>query len=535
VARLVLTSFAACALAVVAAVGAACGARTGLPGLGEGAPTLADGGRDGTSLEDGSSPFDASSEQSFIEESTDALDEALPFTGVADPVLPLCEAPDAGDAGRCKGLACRVPKCSSGADTIVEGYAYAPDGKLPLYNVEVYVPNARLETIPRGVQCEPCGQAVTGEPITTAFTDPKGHFTLRGVPAGNDVPLVVQLGKWRRQATIHHIDACVANTLTDPNLSRLPKNQKEGNMPHVALTTGGCDQMGCMLTKLGIDDAEFGVESDGPDKAIHVYVGSGGMGPSMAALAMDLWGTEKTLFSYDEAIFSCECSEALESKGNIALGGAPFDVVTKYLDAGGRIFTTDFQYTWYKYSPDPAIGETVAESDYTGLGEIHGQAPEAAIPMTLTGTFPKAVALADWLANVFSGAKLPSGATYPYDPYSQRGQIETDVVFGNVQHLDPTRTHTWASSRYKHSPDTPPPPEDAGGVEPRIFTVDTPVGAAPGKQCGRGVHIDAHVDQTGQSVGTGYPRTGCSSDLKPDEAAFAFLFFDLSSCSDTCD
>jgi hypothetical protein len=93
-------------------------------------------------------------------------------------------------------------------------------------------------------------------------------------------------------------------------------------------------------------------------------------------------------------------------------------------------------------------------------------------------------------------------------------------MFSNIQTLDATKTITWASS---------PSP-----VGPRVFTVDIPVGVATDKQCGRGVHIDAHVDNDGQTVGAGYPMMGasplCSTTLKADEAAFAFFFFDLSSC-----
>jgi hypothetical protein len=69
-----------------------------------------------------------------------------------------------------------------------------------------------------------------------------------------------------------------------------------------------------------------------------------------------------------------------------------------------------------------------------------------------------------------------------------------------------------------------------------VFTVDTPAGAATAKQCGRGVHIDAHVDNPGTTVDTvGCDGTVCYPDscptaLKPDEAMFAFFFFDLASC-----
>jgi hypothetical protein len=95
------------------------------------------------------------------------------------------------------------------------------------------------------------------------------------------------------------------------------------------------------------------------------------------------------------------------------------------------------------------------------------------------------------------------------------GEIDPDLMFSNIRSLDPSKTITWASS-----------PDPVG---PRVFTVDTPVGVAPDKQCGRGVHIDAHVDNA-QSVRAGYPTKGCTNALKADEAAFAFFFFDLSSC-----
>jgi hypothetical protein len=455
-----------------------------------------------------------------------SLDTSFDAGPLPDVVLPLCKAVDAGgDAGPCSGLACQVQACGGNpAATTVTGYVYAPNGTLPLYNVQVFVPNAPLEPIPEGVQCSQCGDNVSGEPITTTYSLVTGEFTLTGVPAGKNIPIVVQLGKWRREATIPMVEPCVGNALTDPDLTRLPKNQKEGSMPHIALTTGGCDQMGCMLTKLGIDSSEFGTQADGYNKAINVYAGENIVSITLDPAwtpAINLWGDATNLATYDEAIFSCECEEAPKSKGG-GFGAPSFGVVTDYLNAGGRIFTTDFQYVWYKYSPDPNIGETVAGSSTTGLGEITGGAPNGGSPMTLVRTTPKAVALAAWLKNIFSGVPLPSGATYPLDSYSQKGEVNPDVIWRNIQSLDPTKTITWAKS--------PSPPG------PRIFTVDTPVGVATAKQCGRGLHIDAHIDQSdGQQVEKGFPTTGCGVPLKADEAAFVFFFFDLSSCSETCD
>src|ERR1700722_18869285 len=423
--------------------------------------------------------------------------------------------PDSGGSETstaCTGIACNVQTCGGGGATTVSGYTYAPNGQLPLYDVQVFIPNAALTPFSQGLQCENCGAPLSGEPIATALSDPTGHFVLSGVPTGTNVPIVVQLGKWRREAYIPTVTGCTANTLTDPNLTRLPQNQMEGSMPHVALTTGGCDQMGCMLTKIGIDPTEFGAQADGYNKAINVYQGSNGGVPAGATAAMNLWGDATNLATYDEAIFSCECDEAPASKGG-GFGAASYGVVTDYLNAGGRIFTTDFQYVWYKFSPDPNIGETTAGSPTIGLGEIIGGAPGGGPTMTLSTTIPKAVALAAWLKNVFSGVPLPSGTTYPLDSYSQMGEVEPDVIFCNVQSLNPAETIDWADS------DQTGGGAYGGGCTgaspgPRIFTVDTPVGVAPTMQCGRGVHIDAHVDNTGQTVGPGFPTSGCSATLK---------------------
>jgi hypothetical protein len=449
---------------------------------------------------------------------------------------------DATDTGTpsCTGIACNVQSCGGDpSQTTVTGYVYAPNGILPLYDVQVFVPNAPLTPFAQGVQCDNCGAPLSGEPIATALSDPTGHFVMTGVPSGTNIPIVVQLGKWRRQAYIPNVAPCTTTTLTQTGvnaLTRLPSNQMDSDppstasMPHVALTTGGCDQMGCMLTKLGIADTEFGSQADGYTKAINVYYGSGGGQPAGATPAMNVWGSASILNTYDEVIFSCECSEALGSKGGVYTA-APFGVVTDYLNAGGRIFTTDFQYTWYKYSPDPNLGGGAPEpEDLTGIGSIYGGAPGGASPMTISTTLPKAVALSAWLKNIFSGVMLPSGATYPLDMYSQNNEINPDVVWGNIQWLDATKTVQWANSMYEFGGGGGPP-ADAGGLEPRIFTVDTPVGVASDKQCGRGVHLDAHIDQDGMNtVGAGYPETGCSATLKADEAAFAFFFFDLSSC-----
>ena len=140
-------------------------------------------------------------------------------------------------------------------------------------------------------------------------------------------------------------------------------------MPHIALTTGGCDNMGCMLPKVGLDPAEFGTQTDGPKKAVNVYT-DGADGIPATTPEYNLWSNLALLSTYDMGVFSCNCGESL------TYGDPAFKAVTDYLDNGGRIFTTDFQYTWYRYSPDPQLGAaSSANLSATGIGTIPGGAP----------------------------------------------------------------------------------------------------------------------------------------------------------------
>jgi hypothetical protein len=429
---------------------------------------------------------------------TSGFDDPNASSGGLDGSGPIFGGGDAGEgSAACQGLQCQQKSCGGGGDTTVTGTVFAPNGTLPLYNAIVYVPNTTPDALTKGATCDKCG-AVTGNPVVSAISDSSGKFTLKNVPVGKDIPLVIQIGKWRRQVTIPTVAECTETKLTDPELTRLPKKQSEGDMPQIALTTGGCDKLGCMLPKVGIDPSEFGVESDGPSKAVHTYLGSGAPGapagaPPGAPSATSLWSDLSKLMKYDLTIFSCECEEHLDNKGG-GNTGAPFTVVSDYMKAGGRIFTTDFMYTWYRYAGDAQLKSAAS---------WRGGAPPAGSPMSFDSTFPKGQALVDWLDVV--------GAT------PTKGQLKPDVVWGNVISLDANKTQAWAQS-------------GAPNAAERVFTVNVPVGVPAAQQCGKGVHIDAHLNQLPpDNVDNSYPA-GCNSKMKPGENLLAFFFFDLASC-----
>ncbi len=405
------------------------------------------------------------------------------------------------------GLRGQQVACPSGATTTVSGVVYAPNGRLPLYNAIVYVPGAQPTALQKGATCEPCG-AVTGSPIVAAISAADGRFSLANVPAGKNIPLVIQIGKWRRMVVLPEVVACRDNPITNPELTRLPRNQREGDIPRIALTTGGCDQLGCLLPKIGLDPAEFGVAQEGSAKSVHVYRGAnaeasydGGptvpaSGPSNAPPAQGLWSNAAALRYYDMAILSCECAEVLENKGPTANAA-----MADYLRSGGRIFTTDFMYTWYRDSADPGL---------RSFASITGEAPEAMSPLVIDQSFPKGQALASWLDRV---AHVPGG------------QVPAQEVYANLAGMNPAKAQAWASSS-----GTP--------NGPRVFTVNVPVDAPPAQQCGKGVHIDAHVNTpssdevtnlAGDVIDERYPA-GCSPSLLPTEHLLAFFFFDLAAC-----
>src|SRR6185436_15497291 len=153
--------------------------------------------------------------------------------------------------------------------------------------------------------------------------------------ATQNVPLVIQVGKWRRQITLPTVTACVDNPITDANLTRLPRTKAEGHIPKIALTTGGSDALECLLRKIGIADSEF--TTDTGNGRVNLYIG--GRPDASSSLGTDrfattLWGNANKMLGYDIMLLSCEGSQYADVK-------MPFyPNVKRYGDSGGRIFAS---------------------------------------------------------------------------------------------------------------------------------------------------------------------------------------------------
>ncbi len=444
--------------------------------------------------------------------------------------------PDGGvKIGGCQGLqcqqttcmqgACAQPACPAGAKTTISGTVYDPAGRTPLYNAIVYLPNAPLASIADGVTCDKCDGTATGSPIASALTDSAGHFTLDNAPVGSNIPLVIQIGKWRRQVAIADVARCVDNPVSDPNLLRLPRNQSEGHLPQMALTTGHADALECLLRKIGVTDSEF--TTDTAPGRVHMYYGGDLSGPAGAGAganaftpalgggvfssAKTLWGNLAQLMKYDMLLLSCEGSQYATAK-------MPYVANIKaYADAGGRMFTDHLQFYWLNHGPTP----WPMTANYIGVGS---DLPNPFVS-TIDQSFPKGVAFAQWLVTV--GATTAPLVGAPETIQILQGQY-------SVQATVPPYTQRWIYADQN-------PNDSAKRPAVEYMTMNTPAELAasmPASQCGRVVFTDLHVVSaaTAGTQDTSHPGTpfplGCvtTGDLSPQEKALEFMLFDLSSC-----
>ncbi|NUP10911.1 MAG: carboxypeptidase regulatory-like domain-containing protein [Polyangiaceae bacterium] len=394
----------------------------------------------------------------------------------------------------CENLECQQVDCEGDVTTTISGTVYEPAGTTPLYNVVVYVPNKPLDPITDGATCETCASTLSGDPVVSTLTDTAGHFVLEDVPAGDNIPLVIQIGKWRREITISSVPECTDTPLTDVEQTSLPSNQTEGHIPKIALTTGGADPLECLLRKIGIEDSEFTPEQG--TGRVNLFAGSDGSQRYSNALnngedftqAQTFWTQGVFLNSYDIVLLACEGAQNGGTKPQNAR-----QAVQDYTYAGGRLFASHWHNIWFEQGP--ADFQSVAEWDFN-----QGDPPDP-FQTFIDTTFPKGQALSQWLFNV--DASEVEGELYINEPRNTVGSIDTDVA------------QQWI---YGENPEA---------IE--YFTFNTPVAAAEEDQCGRVVFSDLHVS-SGDVVGEDFPEGCVTSGLSPQEKALLFMLFDLSSC-----
>ncbi len=430
--------------------------------------------------------------------------------GVINPNAPSSAGP-AVDAGPpCVNLQCQKHECPGGGSTTISGTVYDPAGKNPLYNIAVYVPNEPVLPLSTGASCDTCDSLYSGMPIAAAVTDAAGHFSMDSVPDGANIPLVVQVGKWRTQTVIPNVVQCQDNPLPDHSL-RLPRNHMEGDIPNIAISTGGADTLECLLRRVGIDAAEY-VPGAGGDGRIHIFqgtprMGGGGRGggqvpntsPPAPVASASLWDTTADLMGYDIVLLSCEGEETVNMNQQ---------ALHDYASAGGRVFASHFHYAWFNTGP---YGNENLATWFTGSNSMGNIFSTIVTTLPNGMPFPKGMAMETWLTNVnaLTNGELPI----------EQARHNADVSATNLP------SQAWILADQNANP--------PGATEYFSFNTPTDAQMTPDgpSYCGRVVFSDLHVgaasmDNPQQPV----PDECTNVDLSPQEKALEFMLFDLSSC-----
>jgi hypothetical protein len=515
-----------------------------------------------------------------------------------------CSAPQAcGGSGKpgvcgCTGECSFLPTCTAPATTTLSGFVYDPADLHPLYDILVYIPNNPTDPgltspFPEGVTCDQCGStsSVPGQPLVVANTAPNGSFTLSDVPVGASVPLVIQSGHWRRQFTVNIANSCGSNTIstanttpvkwlsaTQPSLAAsghltFPSTSKLGDIPYIAILTGGWDPIECVLRKMGVADSEFvnpggaghiqfylaaqpNAPSNQEGDPFYPYTsqcppnpyGSGAQisasTPSQAALFAGTGGPggAPEINNYDLTILACEGYEEQEQAYWSNLG--------TYTGLGGRVFATDFGYDWLaathtcptgtgcpagtscenddvcvganNTTQNPAFPNVATWDTFSSTNAVDGTAQTASVDLVSN---PKGAAFQSWLQDV---GIVAAGADMTTKPLNPVYQATTGIIAPTQQQL------YW------------------GAEVPIEFTFNTPVNATATNQCGRVNFMDWHADQLSYqplsnfpscpfvynepqpapyySHGMTFPKECDSNPMTGQEAVVEFMLFDVTSC-----
>jgi hypothetical protein len=427
------------------------------------------------------------------------------------------------------GWRCKVDtSCSSSSPTTLTGKVFDPAKTNPLYNVVVFIPNdaSKLPAITPGTHsCNTCDVSI-GDYVTAAQTDYKGQFTLTGVPTGTGVPITVQVGKWRRTTTVNITKTCATNTVADGTL-HLPGKRTDGDMPQMALLTGGCDDLGCFLTGMGIDPSEF----EAPPATLSATAAHNGgrvdvfQGTTLAQTAAagltngtaancyggscPLWAGKGSFEYYDMALFSCECNENEQTKP-----AAGKQALHDWLNEGGKVFASHYQYTWFANNP---------QADFKGVANwlTSGPANPTNFTLDISNSFTKGVSMGQWMGVV--GAQASAGPP---------PTISASVVASTVSTVNSTPPQ--ATVRWIYDP---------SDSDVKYLSFGTPIGGVSGaaidggssetkQYCGKAVFTDLHTSASLLSTVTDVPG-GCGGNvgkLSAQQKALEFLFFDLSAC-----
>jgi hypothetical protein len=358
------------------------------------------------------------------------------------------------------GLASAVAQTCT---TSITGKVYSPLGVTgggdPIPNILVYVPTTAVQPLPKGVSaCSQSSQLVSGNPLVSTTTAADGSFTLTNPNLATMSPftIVIQAGKWRRQYTGVTATACQLTTV--PSMA-MPANQTQGDLPHIAISTGAADDVECIFKKIGISQSEFTLPTG--TGSINLYIGAeeggeaspdstGATGLNPTPLETVLVASAASLDPYDVVIFGCQ-GTATAPEATTGANGTIQNIID-FTSIGGRVFATHFGYVWLsQVAPFSGTATWVPDK---GTITAPGFPSGSGVATINTTGFAEGKVLADWMQNI--------GAEYN----NTYGQVELINMRQDQTGVNNPPAQSWVNLN-----------DTALGNPSMQFTFDTPINA----------------------------------------------------------
>jgi hypothetical protein len=391
-------------------------------------------------------------------------------------------------------------------DTTVVGTVFAPNGQDPVPNATVYVPTGAPSAFPAGVSCDLCG--VPSGAVTSTTTRFDGGFTLPHVPPGENVKVVIELGRFRRVVTMS-VTACQPNLAPhDPGSFGVRLPGKDGDLsvddrvPKIAVATGDYDQIECVLKRMGIEQIDLYDDR---------YQGTL---PATQGKFFDLLNDRAKLEAYNLVVVNCTYSD-FEPK----LTPAVLANLEHYVGAGGRLYATDWAYDF--------IGQVPAFAPYLCYvpGGVDGSSPPTSCPGApqpmgtahsntpwSTAATPRDPTLTSWLG-VFPSTLVNGQVAVAYN----------FVVIDRVGDPQMYPTTVWLDG---DATDPNALPQLSKGTRPMTVTFDY-------KQCGRVHYSTYNTEPNAIPADTAqfrYPGCDGRTAFNPQERLLEYLIFETAQC-----
>ena len=389
------------------------------------------------------------------------------------------------------------PKCADNTKVTITGKVTAPNQTDPVPGAAVYIPSNVPEDFPLEVRCEVCktpGQTTNRWWTTTSAFN--GSFTLTDVCPGS-YWLVMQNGRFRRAVKITVPTG--GNMQIKAGESRLPRKNKEFTIhdavPRIAVATGDYDKMECVLLKMGLDSSAY-----------DLYEGAKLLkNKQLNKTFADLVKTYSALKAYNIIFINCT-DNTFESQLKNSLVQQN---LKKYIEAGGRLYVTDWSYDWLEQMPDlaPYIDFEPGLSDSTPEAQNKGALGKGDIKVLADIKDP---ALAKWLGQ-FSGA-IQNG----------KSQISHFLTQWVIMHKVSKDVKTWVNGVIQSISGS------INGSRPLTVTFNY-------KNCGKVLFSSYHTEGRDEEL-KAYPAPAkpfpnyCAGKISPQDRILEYLIFDIANC-----